>query len=572
MLSLYHRYKENKTTNIGLKDLCTQDALIYDSLKQVSDAAKGLKDEGYIKLTLFIGNDGHISGLTPTGIEYVEENLLSQEELLEDGLSDSTKIIDSDQSLQIDLPNNEKEADKTHENKESQPVNYFIATEKYKPIVDTDATPCFGVDSVVDCYAKQLDKIALSKTESTRMLGIFGPWGRGKTYFFKRLRKNLEEKSLHTLKYKIIEFNAWKYQETPALWAYLYETIYNAASWKEKIYAWGKQVLKNFLTIDTVLYLAIWGTGWCLGWLAFRLAKAPDIQLIENIKILTSVSYGLSGISYFLKKNTATAKNIVKKYTQKKSYKSHLGVQNEIEEDLQTLLESIVCNPKKTRVILYVDDIDRCCSQKMNNLIESLRTVLENPKIQDRLIVICSIDENKILNAYYNDLENKHYDNAKIKQLAREQLDKLFIFGVKLAALDTTQLELYLHSLVKDSNFSEEIEVEAEQNQEESFRIFRKKDSSKDNYFEKKFTNLNDENIEKLFQEFLINHATMLLTPRKIRIMYYQLLFGLNLASKGGGVFTNSIVETMLEKSAGLPYEEKTEAEMSNIIEMVVPY
>lgn len=42
LLSLYHRYKENKTTNIGLKDLCTQDAIIYDSLKQVSDAAKGL--------------------------------------------------------------------------------------------------------------------------------------------------------------------------------------------------------------------------------------------------------------------------------------------------------------------------------------------------------------------------------------------------------------------------------------------------------------------------------------------------------------------------------------------------
>ena len=40
MLSLYHRYKDNKSTTIGLKELCTQDKLIFDSPKQVFDAAK----------------------------------------------------------------------------------------------------------------------------------------------------------------------------------------------------------------------------------------------------------------------------------------------------------------------------------------------------------------------------------------------------------------------------------------------------------------------------------------------------------------------------------------------------
>lgn len=64
LLSLYHRYKGGKSTNIGLKDLCEHDHILFDSLQQVSDAAKGLKESGYINFILFIGGDGYISGLT----------------------------------------------------------------------------------------------------------------------------------------------------------------------------------------------------------------------------------------------------------------------------------------------------------------------------------------------------------------------------------------------------------------------------------------------------------------------------------------------------------------------------
>ena len=31
LLSLYNRYKDDKSTNIGLKDLCAQENLIFDS-------------------------------------------------------------------------------------------------------------------------------------------------------------------------------------------------------------------------------------------------------------------------------------------------------------------------------------------------------------------------------------------------------------------------------------------------------------------------------------------------------------------------------------------------------------
>lgn len=53
--SLYSRYKDNKTGAIQLTELCKENNLIYDSLSQLSSAAKSLKDSGYIHATFFVG-------------------------------------------------------------------------------------------------------------------------------------------------------------------------------------------------------------------------------------------------------------------------------------------------------------------------------------------------------------------------------------------------------------------------------------------------------------------------------------------------------------------------------------
>lgn len=76
----------------------------------------------------------------------------------------------------------------------------------------------------------------------------------------------------------------------------------------------------------------------------------------------------------------------------------------------------------KSRVILYIDDIDRCNSHKLISIIESLRTILENPEIQERLVVICSVDESKLMKAYEMEFKENGYTNEEIEQYKREQL------------------------------------------------------------------------------------------------------------------------------------------------------
>lgn len=572
LLSLYHRYKSGKSTNIGLKDLCEHDHILFDSLQQVSDAAKGLKESGYINLTLFVGGDGHISGLTPSGIEYVEENLLSVDDQIIEGLSDTDKMMRSGNNVNINVSQLDNERHNVPSDNETNKRNYFYATEQYRPIVDINATPCFGVDSLADCYARQIDEIVGSKTESTRMLGIFAPWGRGKTYFFNRLRMNLKDNTKHSVKYKIVEFNAWKYQETPALWAYLYETMYKSASIVEKLLIQIKSIWNSMLTTNFLLYWIILFIAWGIEKFFCRFFDDTISQVLNYLNVPAVFLYLLGGIIHLLKERIVTAKSMIKKYTKRKSYTHYLGIQNEIEEDLQILLQSMVRKVNKSRVILYIDDIDRCNSHKLISIIESLRTILENPEIQERLVVICSVDESKLMKAYEMEFKENGYTNEEIEQYKREQLDKLFIFGVKLPTLDSTQLNTYLSSLIKDSSKANtDFANHKVKSEGIPFSTYRKKESlvatAANGVIE-----LNDENIKEIFQDFLMNHGSKNFTPRKIRIMYYQLLFALSLSAKGGGAFTDRIAETMLMKSAGLQYDHDKETAMSDIIDMAVPY
>lgn len=577
LLSLYHRYKRDKLTAITLKELCSLDKIIFDSTKQVSDAASGLKQEGYINVTLFEGGDGIITGLTPLGIEYVEENLLSSEEQIIDGLSDTDRLMKSGAKIYLDIENHaDGVSDDASADTQSIKTDYYHTTEQYRPIIDTDATPCFGVDSVADCYIKQLDKIANSKTDSTKMLGIFGSWGRGKTFFFKRLRDIMENRDSGAVKYRVVEFNAWKYQDTPALWAYLYESIYKTTSGKEKIGAYIHQLFHNVSVLSIGLYLLLLGMAWIYGYFAYLLSSDAVGFFLNELKFPATVCY-LFGclVRLFKGKSTpVTARSLIKRYGKRKSYKNYLGIQNEIEWDLQILLRTMVRDESKARVVLYVEDVDRCTPSKMSMLIESLRTVLENPEIKKRLIVICSIDENKLMRSYYMDLESMGFAPGTINQYVRAQLDKLFLFGVKLAALDQKQLNDYLCTLINDSNNNDQTDRTASKGRpsERPYSVFRLKGAMIPTNASDIITEFNEETIKNIFYRFLNGNTSQEFTPRKIRIMYYQLLFGLSLSAKGSGAFTEALAEAILRKSVGLPSGVDGETAMSDIVDMVVPY
>ena len=567
--SLYSRYKDNKTGAIQLTELCKENNLIYDSLSQLSSAAKSLKDSGYINATFFVGGDALIMTLTAAGIEYVEENLLSQEDLVIDGLNDTSKeFANNPPAIDIDI-DSKSETDNGQESYIGF-TKVFTPEERNKSIKDSEVEPCFSINDVASCFINQLDKIADSKSENIPMIGVFAPWGRGKSYFLNLIFQQLEsrkEKWYHsffgrntTKNYKIIKFNAWKYQDTPAIWAYLYETIYHQTSWWQKCWLYIK---KNVLSYKFLLLALLISFSWLIGYLLNKYTSILDA--VSNLKAIGGIGTIVTVVFSFvltLKDNPISALKIIQKYTRRKSYNDCLGIQNAIESDLEDLLG--VLQFKKDRVLLCVDDIDRCSTEKMVNIVDSLRTVLENDIIRDRLIVICSIDIEKLMHGYrsmYKDFISES------EEVIREQIDKVFIFSLGLAKLGPIQLDEYLRKLleINDSDSSTMAK-------ETLFDTDRQEDALYVANSDETPIKLSDIEMYRAINEFVQKNKSSNITPRKLRIMYYQLLFANNLASKRGVTLTEKLIDNLLEKSlTGIEQNIHSQA-LGDIIEVAVPY
>ena len=77
LLALYDRYKKGNTSPIEFDKLCLSNAIIYDSDKQLSDAVESLKSDNLVDAVMFINNKGLIQNITPDGVQFVEENILT---------------------------------------------------------------------------------------------------------------------------------------------------------------------------------------------------------------------------------------------------------------------------------------------------------------------------------------------------------------------------------------------------------------------------------------------------------------------------------------------------------------
>ena len=71
----------------------------------------------------------------------------------------------------------------------------YNAKENYLDFKDSSVEPCLGIETLATCFIKQLDKIAEHTNDNFCILGIWGPWGRGKTYFFQQIKKLLEKRT-----------------------------------------------------------------------------------------------------------------------------------------------------------------------------------------------------------------------------------------------------------------------------------------------------------------------------------------------------------------------------------------
>jgi hypothetical protein len=433
-----------------------------------------------------------------------------------------------------------------------------------------------NVDGVlgVDEQAKALSELMIDlKAENGMMVGLFGKWGRGKTFFWKEIQKYLIKRKENP--FVFTEFHAWKYQDTPASWAYLYETISKTLVNNSKKNIFGYGIKKNILRLNLIKK----GSYPILGFLASLLITLILMFTPLRVKLdmlnwvfitffgTVTIAAGF-GIYKIFTRHIPNARELFKEYSSLPSFKELLGLQSEIQEELIEILNAsfpnethvkgaftrfllwLLAEPdnKDKRLLLFVDDIDRCSEDKIIGIIDSLKVMLEDEKIAKRIVVLTAIDVRVLKRAIehkYHELiiksfeSNQNINKNLSNELAREYMDKLFISGINLGPLTSkAKIEIFdAYSKNKGKvNFEEETDATEGTNDTDNIAgtiISQDKEiedivPEKDNPKGKIDLKTGDINFE--IEEFEYNLLTKCLvdydqaTPRSIRIYYYRYL------------------------------------------------
>ncbi|WP_018463230.1 P-loop NTPase fold protein [Segatella paludivivens] len=553
-------------SNVGIKEFCKTKNIKFSSDEQQERVFHYLKDNGYINAQFYINGDGYFS-ITSEGIDYAES-------LIAQSLVETTKLV-KENKIEID----DNSLEDLHFTNITQEITSQLYTTKENStkIVDNSVEACFNVEKLADCYVKLIDRACENEQNNVCMFGIFAPWGRGKTYFFRKVKECINERTdSKAIQYDIVEFNAWKYQETPAIWAYLFETLYNSKDW------W----FKFRYTIKRIWESISYGLPFLIPIILIILFYNKNIidTIFDNWKksltIIVSILSAIGLILDFISKHYNSAISLIKRYSKGVTFANELGIQAEIEKEITSLLNFWISekNTVKKKVILYIDDIDRCSETKMTSIIDSLRTVLENAEIRKRLIIVCSIDPDKIIKGieykYKTLYEN---DDKKIHTIAIEQMDKIFLTGIALAPLNNEQLFEYASKLADVNDPSIHYQQVQDKNgvnimASDGRPVMAPRSTSSPNKMDG-WIELNNDNIYKHLKN-LINNYKEQLTPRKIRIIYYRILLANNIiCNKEDSMITETLIKNIFNLSVGNKIEKSDKAdELIDILNMVVPY
>lgn len=443
----------------------------------------------------------------------------------------------------------------------------ILGNQKKATVIYDDFPSALNVDLLAKVFSQYIHNFRVK--DSSTMIGIFGEWGRGKTFFYKKVNDILEKNSDDKKKYYFCVFQPWKYQEKESAWAYLYQsildtyikdgnipvkTICKCESWfcSNIFFKWQNKAEK-------ILHLNMQRNGKTTLLLfisVFLLFLGVVSALTSNSNYLKSVHFaevlgltGLMGIigymskEFLLKSFAGTAKTanyILNAYGKIHSYKNKLGFQNEIEEEIKVLIKTVIPDEENNKLIIFVDDLDRCNEKMIINVIDSLRLILEDSDIRKKIIIISAIDERILKKAVEHKYETK--DNKEIETY----IEKFFLFGVRLGRLNDENIEelinLYSASInerIEDTENKQLDESESANNTESDTSEYQREkinQRNNRNTQNNSLSNQREEKEENSVEEKILNHEELQyiiekmksfndLTPRKINIFIQRYLF-----------------------------------------------
>lgn len=260
---------------------------------------------------------------------------------------------------------------------------------------------------------------AIATAEDLPMtIGVFGPWGMGKSSFMKVCEGLLNARGIRT-----VWFNPWKYDQKDEIWHALIQTVLaEIAHDLDERRASGEENRHERLAkaLDTVKRLSR-----AAAWLLARRAAGPMTAGILASEDVDAVRTALTapGMDTYL----------------------HV---NHFEQDFRDVVGTYTDG---SRLVMFVDDLDRCTEDAAITVLDSLKLFLG----EGSCVFVLAMDHQVVVEAAAKRFDNERTDRER----GRQYLEKLIHFPFHLPGIPFEALHQHLHDKVTDPALADSREL-----------------------------------------------------------------------------------------------------------------
>jgi len=226
-------------------------------------------------------------------------------------------------------------------------------------------------------YVATLAHIIASPTTYTPLtIGVFGTWGSGKTSLMRMMRDKLPPN------FRVAWFDAWKYEKEVTLWRALLLSV--LAALRNAVPKNKSEDLEELDNLEMALYQPVDREkigGLTIDWRKLGLglgggAVQVGLEFLPTGSVLTNLLKGLGKID----KSEEAVDNIVSAI-QRQRTQIHIKQVQFLEQfhDRFNALVAEHIQKKNLRLVVFVDDLDRCLPEKAVEVLEAIKLFVDVP-------------------------------------------------------------------------------------------------------------------------------------------------------------------------------------------------
>jgi len=285
----------------------------------------------------------------------------------------------------------------------------------------------------------------------TFVIGLFGEWGIGKSTIIKNVKEDLEQSTEKS--YKFVIYDAWKFVKDSFRRAFLLhladslkldktpymDKFYTTISEDKEIKViynshkfWCFTVFPWVLCLSSIVCLWIWGKEDSNIIKIIYTILIPFITLIINSlgKIFDELKITKQTPAIFSAEQfTECFADILEKSLKKTNY-------------VKRLYNWVIGKPNCDKLVIVIDNIDRCSAETTYELLSTIKTFLIN---HDNLILVIPVDEI----ALCEHLQERFGNN---QMRAKEFLRKIFNLEIRIKPLENIELYDFANKTNQDYN------------------------------------------------------------------------------------------------------------------------